>query len=111
MRLLELVKSGSERGEPLPPELVRTLMTEPKPYRPSHIRDMRRGIVLISLAIAIEIIAFCIYTAVTLAESDPGDVNEAAGVGLSIAGFGAIPGCIGLAFVLLSMTGKKTAEA
>lgn len=110
MKLIELVKSGSERGEPLPPDLLRTLMSEPRPNRPSHIRDRRRGIVLISLAIAIELIALCIYLAISYAESDPQEVGEAIGVGLSIAGFGAIPACVGLAFILLSVTGKDAVE-
>jgi hypothetical protein len=108
MRLLELVRAGSERGEPMPPELVRTLMSQPKPYRPSHIRDMRLGIVLISFAIAVEIIAFCFYSAIRV--DDPNDWNEAASVAIGIAGFGALPACIGLAFILLSLTAKKTAE-
>lgn len=110
MKLLEMVRGGSERGEPMPPELVRTLMSEPKPNRPSHIRDMRRGIVLMSFAIAVEIIAFCVYTAIAMTETDPGEVDPAAAVGLSIAGFGAIPACIGLAFILLSLTGRNSAE-
>lgn len=111
MRLIELVRSGTERGEPMPPELLRTLMSEPKPNRPSHIRDMRRGIVLISFAIAVEIIAFCFYLAGRLGDlDDPEEVSEAIGVGIAIAGFGAIPACIGLAFILLGMTGRKSAE-
>jgi len=70
---------------------------------------MRRGVVLIAFAIAVEIIAFCFYSAILLGD-DPEDFSEAAAVAIGIAGFGAIPGCVGLAFILLSITSKKTAE-
>jgi len=116
MRLIELVRTASEKGAPLPPEALSVLTAEPKQQRPSHIRDIRRGVVLLAFAVAFEIIALCIYVAGYTAERadsmpEAEDFSEIAAFSMGFAGFGAIPFCIGFAFLMLGLVGRKTETA
>jgi len=107
LRLIELVRAASDNGQPLPPEVLSTLTAEPKQQRPSHIRDIRRGIVLLSAALAVEIFSYFAYLSAFM---DEGNHRKAAEVPLVFAGLGALPLCVGLAFLLLGLTGKKSSE-
>ncbi|KQY29780.1 hypothetical protein ASD21_18270 [Caulobacter sp. Root1455] len=84
------VRAAIEKGQPLPPELVEALSKDvrPKMVSSSH-RDMRIGVILLFVAGGVAL------TGVAL-----GQINDNAMYG-TLSG-AAIPGMIGLAFVILS---------
>lgn len=112
-RVLEMVKELAGTGAPMPPDLVLSLMSPPpqaspkppKPPLPGRERDIRRGVLLLSLTVGIALIGLAAFGI----GNASGDGAEAAGVGIGIAAVGAIPGCIGLAFLLLGLTQKAEA--
>lgn len=115
MKLIELVRASTDKGQPIPPEVLTTLVAEPKPQRPSHVRDIRKGVILLAVALAFEVMALCAYVAGRFSsqvlEASPEDVVEGAVAALIIGGLGAIPLCVGIAFVILGLVGRKNAEA
>ncbi len=84
------VRAAIEKGQPLPPELIDALSKDvrPKVASSSH-RDMRIGVVLLFVAGGVALTALAL-----------GGINDYAMYG-TLAG-AAIPGMIGLAFVILS---------
>ena len=78
--LLQLADRAMDKGQALDPELVESLKTT---ARPTPERDMRRGIIYLSLALAV-----CVFAA-TVGEE----------VLLALSSF---PGFIGLAYLLFS---------
>jgi hypothetical protein len=84
------VRAAIEKGQPLPPELVEALSKDvrPKMVSSAH-RDMRIGVILLFVAGGVAL------TGVAL-----GQINDNAMYG-TLSG-AAIPGMIGLAFVILS---------
>ena len=95
------VRAAIEKGQPLPPELVEALSKDvrPRAASSSH-RDMRIGVVLLFVA-----------GGVALTGSALGQINDYAMYG-TLSG-AAIPGMIGLAFVILSFfnPNKRPPEA
>lgn len=84
------VRAAIEKGQPLPPELVEALSKDVRPRLTSSAhRDMRIGVVLLFVAGGVALTALAL-----------GHINDYAMYG-TLAG-SAIPGMIGLAFVILS---------
>jgi hypothetical protein len=84
------VRAAIEKGQPLPPELVEALSKDVRPKMASSAhRDMRIGVILLFVAGGVAL------TGVAL-----GQINDNAMYG-TLSG-AAIPGMIGLAFVILS---------
>ncbi|MEE4299681.1 MAG: DUF6249 domain-containing protein [Pseudomonadales bacterium] len=86
--LLQLADRAMEKGHALDPELVESLKTN---ARPDPERDMRRGIIYLSLALSV-----CVF-ALTVEEE----------VLLALASF---PGFIGVAYLLFSRRRGSDAE-
>jgi hypothetical protein len=84
------VRAAIEKGQPLPPELVEALSKDvrPRAASSSH-RDMRIGVVLLFVAGGVALTGLAL-----------GQINDYAMYG-TLSG-AAIPGMIGLAFVILS---------
>lgn len=82
--LVQLAQRAMDKGEALDPDLVESLKTNAKP---DPERDMRRGVIYVSLSLAV-----CVF-AVTVAEE----------VILALASF---PGFIGIAYLLFSRRGR-----
>jgi hypothetical protein len=99
IHLLDVVRSTAEHGHPLTADVVMSLRRGRPPATPD--RDYRRGVLLVAVASAIALIGFCAYVFAVSMASD-----SALGVGTAIAAFGAIPGCIGTALIVLSRTGR-----
>lgn len=99
-KLYELLTNAQERGQALPDSLVQSLTTTPE-LRPD--RDHRRGIVLLAVAAGLVLMALCVY-GMTLPYS-PRDALPSA---IAVAGLACIPAAVGVAFLLLNATGKKT---
>jgi hypothetical protein len=95
------VRAAIEKGQPLPPELIEALSKDVRTRKVSSAhRDLRIGVILLAVAAGISL------TGVAL-----GGINDNAMFG-TISG-AAIPGMIGLAFVILSFfnPNKRPPEA
>lgn len=95
LRLLNVILQTSQGGHPVSPELLRTLPGGRELPAPQV--DFRRGVMLIAIGVALAVIGLCVYFAIA-SEHGGGPVAW----GLSVAAVGAIPGCIGVALVILS---------
>jgi membrane associated rhomboid family serine protease len=104
-RVLETVKDMANSGTAMSSELVLSLMgpiQPPQPTRPSRDRDLRRGYLLVALAVAIAIVGLAVYSMSYMSgDTDPKYV------GIGIGAFAAIPGCIGAAFIMLGLGQKR----
>jgi hypothetical protein len=101
-RVIEAVQQLSQTSTPLTPDLVQTMMGPFGPARPSRQRDLRIGAVMLAIAVGIALVGLAIYFGAFGASE-----NERVAVGAGIAAVGAIPGCIGLAFILLGLGQKQ----
>ncbi len=95
MRLLNVVLQTSQSGSPLTAELLHALPGGREIPAP-HL-DLRRGVLLIAVGLALATIGLCVYLAVA---TNGGEGAIAWGV--MIAALGAIPVCVGVALVVLS---------
>ena len=94
-RILEVLRLTSERGEPVPHELLQALPD--RSALPSAARDFRRGVMLIATGVAFGLLGFALTI---VGHAFLGEQGVAFGV---IAGaLGVIPLCIGVALMLLS---------
>ena len=104
-RLHETLRAAYEKGQPVPPELIEALQTDrsftptPTPIDRAQ-RDLRVGIVWLFVGLGFVAIGVICYIALY---NVGGSSESLAWFG----GLGAIPGCIGLAFLLLSFFGRK----
>jgi hypothetical protein len=101
LRLLDIVRSTAEQGHPLSADVVGVLRRGRSPV-PTPERDYRRGMLLVAIASGIALLGFCVYVFATSF-----DQNGLA-VGVAVAAFGALPGCVGAALILLSRSGRTT---
>jgi len=88
------LRAAVERGQPLPSELIDALTKEQVRKLPSASRDLRTGVILLALSAGVAA-AF-----LALGYGVDNDVKF-------VAGFAAIPGAIGLAFIVLSFFNKN----
>ena len=110
-RMFETMRAAYERGQPVPPELV-DAMTRPRSrdadildYVPESTanRDLRRGIVWTAIGVGLVVIGLCFYAGLY---NDGGAAETLA----SFAAVGAIPLCIGFAFLGLWWFTRKSAR-
>jgi hypothetical protein len=86
----QTVRAAIEKGQPLPPELVEALSKDVRPRMASSAhRDMRIGVILLFIAGGVALTGLAL-----------GQINDYAMYG-TISG-SAVPGMVGLAFVILS---------
>lgn len=102
-RVLDTVKEMAGTGTPMSPELIAGLMGPMAQARPTRERDLRNGYVLISLAVGLALIGL----AAAVMAYNLGDSAQAAAIGSGVAAVGAIPLCVGVAFLLLAYGQKK----
>ena len=108
-RMYETMRIAFEKGQPVPPELIAAMQPSaplPEPMAPASDRDLRRAIVLIAVGLGISGFGGGIYMAL-ISVTDVG----AWITGWSIAGIGAIPGLIGVAYLLLWLASRPRAKA
>jgi hypothetical protein len=96
MRILDIVQKLAEADKPLSVEVLQVLPGGAKPSAPQ--RDLRRGVMLVAIGAAFGVLGLCGFAG--LPAFAPGSGNIGAGVG--IAAIGALPFCIGCAFIYLS---------
>ena len=107
-RLYDLMRTAYEKGQPVPPELIASLTAEPVETTPTPNRgsgtdrDLRRAIVLIAVGLGLGGVGLGMGYGLSFASDVAGGI-----VGGVIAGAGAIPAFIGLAYLLLYLAGRK----
>ena len=111
-KLYDLMRTAYENGQPVPPELIASLSREPietvdpaAPYRGSGAdQDLRRAVVLIAVGLGLGALGLLLGAGIGMASRLGGAIT-----GGVIAGAGAIPAFIGLAYLLLYLAGRKAA--
>lgn len=106
-RMYETMKAAYDKGQPVPPDMVammtpRTRDVEEAYYASPQMqasRDLRRGVVWLSVGVGFFVMAGLFYWGLY---NDGGAVETAMTFGV----FGAIPVCIGLAFMALWAFGR-----
>jgi len=112
-RLYDLMRTAYEKGQPVPPELVASLTKEESSdpvaaSRSGRSSDLRRAIVLIAVGLGLAGLGAGFGYGLSFASHTAGAI-----VGGIIAGTGAIPGFIGVAYLILAMasSGRQAPEA
>ncbi|WP_372782951.1 DUF6249 domain-containing protein [Phenylobacterium sp.] len=100
IRLLDVILATSQSGHPVSAELVRSLPGVREIPAPQL--DFRRGAILIAVGAALAAIGLCAYFGIA---SENG--GGAIAIGVAIAAMGAIPGCLGIALVVLSREDRR----
>ena len=106
-RMHETLRIAYEKGQPVPPELIEALQSNVAPRVVSTPeRDLRVGIVLVAVGLGFAGLGYGLWYGLM-------SVNEIAAYvsGGSTAGFGAIPGFIGIAFLILWATKRSAPKA
>lgn len=106
-KLLDTLKVAYEKGQPVPPELIEALQRGDVPsVRSTDIStsesDLRRAIVLISVGVGIALLGYGLYWGISYASDEGGAITGAA-----VAGCGAIPGLIGVAYLVLWLARRQ----
>ena len=110
-KLQETLRMAYEKGQPVPPELIEALRRGGTPETDkvgrrlsTPERDLRRALVLIFVALGICMLGGGLYFGLST-------VSEVAAsiVGGALVGASAIPGFIGIAFLLLWLTRRRSA--
>ncbi len=92
------LRTAIEKGQPLPPEVIDALSKDNIKPVPTAARDLRIGVILLAVSIGIALLGS------TFNFMGGWEEHKAA---LPIIGLAAIPGMIGLAFVILSFFNKN----
>jgi hypothetical protein len=106
-KLLDTLKIAYEKGQPVPPELIDALQrgtaqaVESTPVTTAE-SDLRRAIVLISVGVGIALLGYGLYYGISYESEEGGAITGAA-----VAGIGAIPGLIGVAYLVLWMARRQ----
>jgi hypothetical protein len=94
-RLLDIIRRAAEKGESIPPEILRTLPD--RSALPSAERDLRRGCILLAVGVGLAVVGIALRL---IAPELLG--GQGAAVGAVTAALGAIPGCLGVALIVFS---------
>jgi hypothetical protein len=110
-KLLDTLKVAYEKGQPVPPELIEALQRGDVPsVRSTSIStaesDLRRAIVLISVGVGIALLGYGLYWGISYASDEGGAITGAA-----VAGCGAIPGLIGVAYLVLWLARRQPSQS
>jgi len=113
-RMYETIKLGYEKGQPVPPELIAALQRE-EVERPAAAAtaatatsvngDLRRAVVLIAVGLGLAGLGAGLDFGISYASDIGGAVT-----GGIIAGVGAIPGFIGVAYLILWLLSRGSSK-
>lgn len=106
-QLLGIMRAATERGDSVPVELFEAMSKGFVARPPGRTVDLRRGLFLLAIALGLALIGFGVYAgmATSLPPGERTDLSPVA-VGIIVASIGAIPGCVGLAYVLLGLSNR-----
>ena len=106
-RLHETLRVAYEKGQPVPPELIESLQAKVSSQVISTPeRDLRRALVLICVGLGLCGLGYGFWYGITPESEEGGYI-----VGSIVAGAGAIPGLIGLAYLMLWFTKRNAPKA
>ena len=104
-RLHETLRLAYEKGQPVPPELITALQSNIIPQRPwTPESDLRRGLILLGVGLGLAGLGYGIWFGLMSVDDTAAYIS-----GGSVAGCGAIPGLIGVAYLVLWATRRHTA--
>ena len=106
-RMYETLRVAYEKGQPVPPEVVDSMIRPPKGdaaepltfETPAH-RDLRRGVIWLAVGLGFVAVGAAFYYGLYYV----GGAQETFG---SFAALGAIPGCVGLGYLGLWYFGSR----
>jgi hypothetical protein len=110
-KLHETLRIAYEKGQPVPPELIDALISDDKPSAAggqgaSPDRDFRRGLVLLFIGLGFAAAAYALYLGIGVFSETGGWIT-----GECVAAVGAIPGFIGVAYLLLWLARRNGVKA
>jgi hypothetical protein len=111
-KLYETLRIAYVKNQPVPPELIGALINEDRlgdsgrAPPPTPDRDLRRGVVLVFIGLGFAAAAYALYLGISVF-SDTG----AWITGECVAAIGAVPGFIGLAYLVLWLVRRNAAKA
>src|ERR1700761_478522 len=109
-RLHETLRIAYEKGQPVPPELIAALTSQdegPAQSRlPTPDRDFRRGLVLVFIGLGFAAAAYALYLGIGVFSETGAWITAEC-----VAAVGAIPGFIGLAYLLLWLAKRGSTKA
>jgi Na+/H+ antiporter NhaD/arsenite permease-like protein len=94
-KMAETLRAAIDKGQPLPPEVINLLTADAKPPA-SPQRDLRRGVILVAVALGLVVMGLVV------GQGEPDATYPLIGVA-------AIPGFIGLALIAIALLGKDRA--
>ncbi len=97
VRLIEFARSAAEAGHPVSADVLRALQGDSGPQG-SRSRNLRRAVVLLGTALGLCLFGLGMYVMVSHA-----GWGGAVATGVFIASLGAIPGCMGLVYLVLAL--------
>ena len=105
-RLYDLMRVAYDKGQPVPPEVIAQLSAEPQAEErlrsPGADADLRRAVVLIAVGLGLAGLGLGLGWGIGMASQIGGAIT-----GGVIAGCGAIPGFIGVAYLLLWLVERR----
>lgn len=105
-QMQETLRVALEKGQTLPAELVTALQSSVAAKTiPTRENDLRRGIVLIAIALGFIGLGYGLWFGLSSVSEEGGAIS-----GPIVAGVGAIPGLIGVAYIILWATKSKTSK-
>jgi Domain of unknown function (DUF6249) len=106
-RMHETLRVAYEKGQPVPPELIAALQSNvAERLLPTPERDLRRAVVLIAVGLGLCGLGYGLWYGLMSVSDTAAYIS-----GGSVAGMGAIPGLIGLAYLLLWATKRNAPKA
>jgi hypothetical protein len=107
-KLHETLRIAYEKNQPVPPELIDALVSEsrPQPILPSPDRDFRRGLVLVFVGLGFAAAAYALYLGISVFSETGAWIT-----GECVVALGAVPGFIGLAYLVLWLVKRNGAKA
>jgi hypothetical protein len=102
-QLHETLRVAYEKGQPVPPELIESLQSKVQPQLSTPESDLRRAIVLISVGLGLALLGYGLWFGLMAASDTAAYIT-----GGAVAGSGAIPGLIGLAYLILWLSKRNT---
>jgi hypothetical protein len=106
-RLHETLRIAFEKGQPVPPDLIKALQSGlPAPTASTPDRDLRKALVLIAVGLGLAGLGYGMWYGLMSVSQEGAYIT-----GGAIAGAGAIPGLIGVAYLVLWATRRNRTSA
>ncbi len=110
-KLHETLRIAYEKNQPIPPELIDALVNdnrfEAKPTAPqTPERDLRRGVVMVFIGLGCAVAAYALYLGISVFSDDGAWIT-----GECVAALGAVPGFVGLAYLVLWAFRRGSAQS